>query len=640
LRELQIPAVLLGDKSVLKSNEAAELLVVLAAVVEPTNAGLLRKALATQLLGLVAHQLVQLEDDAAEWSTWSSAFREWNELWVSQGFVQMFRRWLDHAMVSPRLLGFVDGERRVTNLLHLMELLHRASRDGHLGPAGVLHWLGQAYADAKNGVASDESQIRLESDEAAVKITTVHKSKGLEYPIVYCSYLVTEQQTHRDGAKVVTFHDDDGLVKIDVGSSKLGAHIASTQREALAESVRLLYVAVTRAKHRCILVWGKENDLKKTAFASLLHPLDGRGSELDKIDEPTLRRPIEAWSARCDGAVSIRRVPSGYSGAPYTKPPRTLPVLAAKQVVRHVTAWQRTTSFSAMTAGADHGTANLAIDALARDRDQRITALTSVAHPLQPVDLNEFPRGATAGNFFHELLEVVDFQSSSTEMSPAVMSKLQLYRYDEERWGQVVPRALQNILSTPLDDGRGPFCLRDLPGSARVSEMEFALPLTANEHAEPLQTQLANVFRIQTTSANDSSYAARVAQLPLGVVSGFVKGFIDLVFEHEGRYFVLDYKTNHLGAAWQNYEHPALETAMIDGHYHLQSHLYSLAVSRHLSRTVKGYDPSQNFGGVFYLFLRGMGGPQSAGTGVYFQRPSAERLQALDEIFPLGLVRS
>jgi exodeoxyribonuclease V beta subunit len=649
LHELQIPAVLLGDKSVFNSEEATELLVVLAAVVEPTNAGLLRKALATSLLGLAAHQLVQLEDDAAEWSNWSNAFRQWNEIWLAQGFVQMFRCWLDHEKVSRRLLGFLDGERRVTNLLHLMELMHRAARDGHLGPAGLLHWLGQSCADAINGIASDESQIRLESDEAAVKITTVHKSKGLEYPIVYCSYLVSEGLVWGNDKKVVSFHDDDGLVKLDVGSSKLSAHVALTANEALAENVRLLYVAVTRAKHRCVLLWGQEKELKNTAFASLLFPLEGRvmpprpGSicgDLGDLSEAMMREPLEAWSARCAGAVSSRNVPSDYSAAPYAKPSRTLSVMAARPVARPVSAWQRTTSFSAMTSGAEHGDSLFAADALARDRDQHLASPTSLAHPLQPVELNEFPKGATAGNFFHELLEVIDFQSDASDLVPAVIAQLQLFRYDEERWRHVVPRALQNILTTPLDDGRGPFSLRDISPTARISELEFALPLAAIPHAEPLQSKLADVFRVPLQDADDNRYAARVAQLPLGAINGFVKGFIDLVFEHDGRFFVLDYKTNHLGATWRNYERAAMEEAMVDGHYHLQSHLYSVAVSRHLARTVKGYEPSKHFGGVFYLFLRGMAGPKGTGTGVYFQRPSFERLQALDEIFPVGQVLS
>lgn len=643
LRALQIPAVLLGDKSVLDSDEAKELLVVLAAAAEPTNASLLRNALATRLIGLAAHELVALEGDAVGWSLWSEVFRKWHEVWIDQGFVQMFRRFLEHDQVQPRLLGLTDGERRVTNLLHLMELVHRAAREGHLGPAGVVHWLSQAPSNAEGGVAPEEAQIRLESDEAAVKLTTVHRSKGLEYPIVFCPYVANEGLMFAADEKTVRFHEADGATTLDVGSAAMGAHVAMARQEALAENIRLLYVAVTRAKHRCVLLWGYSREFKLTSLASLLYPLSSRSAgddalfgSLGRLAEADLRAPLMEWGARSHGAVSVRRANLQDRGTPYTSTVPAAPLLPARTISTRVTAWQRTTSFSAMTAAADHATAS---DALVRDHDEAVSALVLPERGAQ-VPLGGFPRGAKAGNFFHELLETMDFAQPPEAMVPAVRSQLQLYRYDEAPWLDVVPQVLSDVARTPLDDGHGAFCLADLAAEKRIPELEFALPLGHVNNETPLQMQLAEAFAVDAASPGEERYAREVGKLHLGVLTGFVKGFIDLVFEHDGRFYVLDYKTNHLGRAWEHYKTECLATAMVDGHYHLQSHLYALAVSRHLARTLPGYDGRKHFGGVFYLFLRGMGGPQRPMSGVYFQRPSESRLAALDAIFPPGQVHA
>ncbi|MDX2020380.1 MAG: exodeoxyribonuclease V subunit beta [Deltaproteobacteria bacterium] len=643
LRALQIPAVLLGDKSVLDSDEAKELLVVLAAVAEPTNAALLRNALATRLLGLSAHELVALESDASGWSLWSEVFRSWHELWISRGFVQMFRRFLEHEQVQPRLLGLTDGERRVTNLLHLMELVHRAARQGHLGPAGVVHWLGQAPSNAEGGVAPEEAQIRLESDEAAVKLTTVHRSKGLEYPIVFCPYVANEILMFSADQKAVRFHEADGSVTLDVGSAAMGEHVAMARLETLAENVRLLYVALTRAKHRCVLLWGySSREFKETSLASLLYPLGTRAvgddifGSLGRLTEPELRAPLELWSARCEGAVSVRRANLQDRGVPYVSRTPLAPLLPAREPATRVTVWQRTTSFSGMTAAADHATASLAV---ARDHDE-LSLIQALPERGSQVPLGAFPRGAKAGNFFHELLETMDFAASAQALVPAVRAQLQLYRYDETPWSDVLPQVLSSIVRTPLDDGRGAFCLADLPPQKRIAELEFALPLGNVSNETPLQVQLAHAFAVDAATPAEERYAREVSKLHLGALTGFVKGFVDLVFEHAGRFFVLDYKTNHLGRAWADYAPDRLETAMVDGHYHLQSHLYALAVARHLARTLPGYDSRTHFGGVFYVFLRGMGGPQRPMSGVYFQRPSEARLAALDAIFPPGQVHA
>ncbi len=645
LRALQIPAVLLGDTSVLDADEARELMIVLTAMAEPTNAAAMRQALATRLMGVSASALVQMEEDAALWSSWSERFRLWHQIWVEQGFVQAFRGWFEHENVGPRLLGYLDGERKITNLLHLMELIHRAAREGHLGPAGVLQWLGQGPRNAEGGVAPDEAQIRLESDEAAVKLTTVHRAKGLEYPIVYCPYVCHDFLLMKNDRTVVRFHDEDGRGALDLGSSQLASHLDKASWEALAENVRLLYVALTRARHRCTVVWGYREGIKETALAWLLFPLhqrdrskEGQFGSLGRLDQTQLRAPIEAWQARAPGAVGCR-VAIDEPGQRYVTDEKAAPLPGARVVQARVQRWQRTTSFSAMTSSAAKAMVlGHEVDVMARDRDESTSLVPTDFDRATHVPLADFPRGAKAGNFFHELLEVADFAASAGQLGPAVKAQLDLYRYPSVPWDQLVPSALVDVLGTPLQAHGDSFCLRDLASHDRLPELEFALPLSLSDqegHLQEghLQERLSQAFALGAKTDVERSYPKRVAQLQLGQLQGFVKGFVDLVFHRNGRFYLADYKTNHLGRAWVNYGTPQLEAAMGQGHYFLQSHLYALALHRHLSRTVPSYSYESHFGGVFYLFLRGMGGLEHGDSGVFFHRPPWVRMAALEALF-------
>lgn len=644
LRALQVPAVLLGDKSVLDTPDAQQLSTVLAAIVEPTNAAALRQALATPLMGLSAASLVQLEEDAALWSEWAERFRTWHELWIERGFVQMFRRWLEHETVEPRLLGHVDGERRITNLLHLMELIHRAAREQHLGPAGVLHWLGQAPRNSEGGVAPDEAQIRLESDEAAVKLTTVHRSKGLEYPVVYCPFVCKDLLLIRHDKTLVKFHDEEGHVGVDLGSTRFASHLERSTREAMAENLRLLYVALTRAKHRCTIVWGYHGGFKESALASLLFPLSRRELRADspfgslgKLSDDQLREAIRTWSGRCAGAVQVRDADVG-AASPYVAPRSSGVWRGRRTVERKVTDWLRTTSFSALTAHAARGTGgNEGITEVGqRDRDER--APTTEGSLGRGVPLAGFPRGAKAGNFFHGLLEALPFSAHPSELVAPVKAQLELFRYPLEPWQEVVPEALHEVLQTPLEGEGESFRLAQIDPSQRQAELEFALPLAMAMPGEgqaglppALQAELSRIFHLETASEGERRYAARVAQLDVGALRGFVKGFIDLVFEWNGRFYLADYKTNHLGGTFNDYRPLQLEAAMVQGHYFLQSHLYTLALHRHLARTVRAYDYDEHFGGVFYLFLRGM--RRDGREGVFFHRPPVGRVRALEGLF-------
>lgn len=643
LRELNVPAVVLGDRSVFESPEARELQQVLGAVVEPSRTEL-RRALATELLAVSANDFARMETDPALWDAWAGRFRDWGRIWVEKGFVQMLDALVVDATVTERMLRLVDGDRRLTNLLHLMELLRTAAKESHLGPSGLLHWLSEQRGDAKK--RAEHAEIRLENDEAAVKLTTIHKAKGLEYPIVYCPYLWDGRLLHKNDEAAFTFHDptDENRIKLDLGSPDYHAHREQAELEVLAENIRLLYVALTRAKHRVSIVWGGFNDVDTSALFSLLYPPavpDGETVSIRQfknrkreVDDDAMYRVFEERSRAALGAIGVRTLEPDAVGEPLPSEGLTGAELRVREVEREFRSKWRMTSFSGLTSG--QGAAPIE-PREGRDHDEIAAppaALGTESAALDsPIVLAEFARGANAGTFYHSVLEHLDFCDPSGIL-PLVSEKLVEAGYDAAKWTETVARSVTDVLGTPL--GADPsFLLGNVPAARRLNELEFHLPVADGLTAEvtPVTQQaLARVFSAHPSPGVPADYADVVARLRFLPVEGFLKGYIDLVLEHEGRFYVVDYKTNFLGSSAGAYERTKLPNAMAHGHYYLQYHLYALAVHRYLERRVTSYRYDTHFGGALYLFVRGMSPALGASHGVFFEKPPFARIEALSKL--------
>jgi exodeoxyribonuclease V beta subunit len=254
LRRHGIHSVITSDESVLESAEACDLLLALGGVLEPTRAFAVKRALATGLFGVTGDEIALLDDDPARFQDRTERLRKLNELWVTRGFVRMFRALLDDAGTAEHLLSLSGGERRFTNFLHLGEILHRASVEEHLGPAALVRFLS-LQMERRN--RPDDSEIRLESDDAAVRLLTVHKAKGLEFDVVYCPFTWSSRQVKNDTVPRL-FHDEAhrALLDVDFDKKRREPRVQAVQREGLAEELRVLYVALTRARHRTTVIWG------------------------------------------------------------------------------------------------------------------------------------------------------------------------------------------------------------------------------------------------------------------------------------------------------------------------------------------------------------------------------------------------
>ena len=674
LRALSVRSVVLGDQSVFEETQAQDVALVLTAVAEPTSSGALRAALTTELLGVTASRLAAMDanredNGAGSWTWWIERFRQLNELWVQRGFVQMFRALLSVAGVEQRLLALEDGERRVTNVRHLMELLHTASSTLHLGAAGLLQWLAVQRSPENARARPEAAQMRLESDEHAVKITTIHRSKGLEYPIVYCPQLWDGRLLFPHEKRDLLFHDpqDANVAKLDIAPLEGGVSTRRAEWEKLAEHVRLLYVALTRAKVRCTVVWGAfRGAFDTSALGYLLHPspmssepptVDDVRAHLAGLTDEGMLADIDELARTSDGAVSMRLLDLNRTAAPLQRPAHEQPQLVAREVTHSIEHWWRTASFSELASS------RASFDS--RDRDDPAVTPTPLpehepAEPRRAITLADFPRGARAGNFFHAVLENLDFEQD--DRRELIRHQLAAHGFDQDRYEDLVETALTEVLDTALPVRRGPrrFTLRHLPRSRRLDELEFIVPVAgaAKRRVVPRGTQLelffsgddapadggvvalgrftanklAAVFEDHPSEHLAPDYAQRVARLGFLPLEGYLKGYIDLIYVHDERWYLVDYKTNHLGDHISDYEQARLPQAMAHGHYYLQYHLYAVALHRYLGRRLKGYDYERHFGGVQYLFLKGMTPDTGSSCGVFHERPPLARIEALSDL--------
>jgi exodeoxyribonuclease V beta subunit len=639
LMQLGIPTVLDGDSNVLESETADELCQVLWAVAAPSDGRKLGAALISTLLGVGAASLERMRSAGEGEQDWLERFAAWNQLWHARGFMPMFHALLDDADVRARLLARSDGERRLTDLLHLGELLHDAATRQHLGPLALLQWLGEMRSDRSKRaeLAGESAQVRLEHDEHALRIATIHRSKGLEYPIVFAPFLWTTFSMQNAPAR---FHDpaDHYARKLDIGSGRLADHKALARDEELAEALRIAYVAITRAKHRCYLVWGRFTQGGHSPLGYLLHHAPGRLEPADvdlalkhTPDDAALRAALEALAIRSEGAIELRAIAE--TAAPYRVAATRVETLAARSASRHLQSELRATSFSRLTAAPEHAVGGDE----GPDVDGNAPAEVEPAPlPAQPLALHELPAGPGPGTLVHAIYEHIDFQRSDPAQLPAQAAlALSAFGLDAERLQAGVVRGIDQSLRTPLDAADPTFTLANIAPSARMNELEFML-CTPNAPRQLSAARLAAVFERAAIRERLPDYPDSVRALPNAAPAQFLKGFIDLVFRRGERWYLADYKSNLLGLEPAAYAQPALARAMAEHHYVLQYHLYTLALHRYLQLRVPDYDYARHFGGVYYLFIRGMAPEHPFGTGVFFDRPTPDTLTALSETLGLA----
>ena len=624
LTGLGIHSVLYTTGNLFDTEEARQAERVLQAVAEPNDETAVRAALATDLLGLDGASIERLSGDPAAWEERVRRFHDWRDTWERHGFVRMFRDLLRAEGVRQRLLALPGGERRLTNVLHLAEVLHGEEARRRAGTGGLIQWLATQRDEETPRL--EEHQLRLESDADAVKVVTIHKSKGLEYPVVFCPF---NWGPSRAG-DVYNFHDEKDGWQLNVALEDAGDEARrAAEREQLAENVRLLYVSVTRAKNRCILVWGPINRAETSSLAWILHGPEGDPSSA--VDETAarvagmggegLRREMEAIAAASNGAVEVGSMPEEAGPAIRPDAGRT-GALEAREFRREVERAFAIASFSSLVEDADRGVT--AGEGLAErpDHDERVPRRAAEAAPGRP-DIFSFPRGPRAGKCLHAVFERIDFTDVGRgALDGIVKAALAEYGY-EPIWCDTLCDMIGRVVEAPLDPERG-VRLSGLDRGRCLHELGFTFPLQALTPAG-----LRELFAGAAGIAGD--IPERLGSLRFRPVEGFMKGFIDLVFEHGGRFYLVDWKSNHLGARAEHYGAEALAAVMGEDLYVLQYHLYAVALHEYLKARLRDYDYDRHFGGVFYVFLRGVDPALGPGFGIFRDRPDRRLVETLAE---------
>jgi exodeoxyribonuclease V beta subunit len=587
-----IPSVLYSAADVFKSHEALELERILAAVIEPTHERVLKAALTADALGLTGEALEALTRDDRAWETRLIQFQKYHRRWQEKGFVQMLRTLLLEQGVRARLLSYPDGERRLTNMLHLAELLHRLCNESRLGMNGLLKRLGEQIRD-RNATHSEEYELRLERDEKAVRVVTIHRSKGLEYDIVFCPYSWSGSEINKN--QDLVFHDEGRLI-LDL--EKTGAHRQTQVRERLAEEVRLLYVALTRARHRCYFVWGNFKGGQNSGLGHLL------GKEESGTPRSTGIRDRIYRALGGEPAIELVELddiqPQLYRPAPED----TLPLMSLA-FNREIDCTYGISSFTRLISG--HGSEPEAPDEDAIEVEE--PEAPSAPLPEATGSIFDFPRGTGPGTCLHHILEDLDFTDLAA-MPDLVRSKLNAFSI--HGFDAAVCEMIRNTMRVPLEPTVPQLSLSSIAKEARLSELEFYFPVGAVERDSLVE--LLGDRRLQFQ--------------PL---SGFLKGFIDLVFAYHGRFYIVDWKSNWLGPIPDAYSTIAMEAEMARRFYHLQLSIYAVALHRFLRARQPGYTYEKNFGATYYLFLRGIR-PAQPELGVYRARPSLDFVSQLDAV--------
>jgi len=661
LADAGVPAVLAGAGSVFDTQAADEWRRLLEALERPTSASRAGAAALTWFLGWSASEVATASDE--RWEDLHGRLHRWAHVLRTRGVAALAETIMHSERVPERVLGVTDGERRLTDLRHIGELLHGAAMEEQLGITALTTWLRHRITDAADELGIEERSRRLESDDAAVQVLTIHRSKGLEFPIVYLPYLWHPSPVTRTG-EPVSFHDpDDGDVrKVDVGleGKSYRAHRSRSLSEQRGEDLRLMYVALTRARHQAVVWWAGTKDCRNSPLGRLVFFRGEDGSIADggdhsPLDEAAMER-FGAIAAGAPGCISVERSTLGRQ--PWWSPRLDpLPELAAAAFERELDRRWRRTSYSALTAGAHEAVvgsepeADVVSDEPAEPVAVAVPGDAGLDGPLAAPSLfAAMPGGVRVGTFVHDVLEETDFAAAdlSGEIAGHVGRAVARRSVDVGSADAVVA-GLRAAIETPLGPLAGGLRLRDVPRADRLDELTFELPLAGGDRAagEVTTDAIAAVLRRHVAAGDPlAGYADRLAEPELRqAVRGYLTGSIDLVLRLPGavpRFAVADYKSNWLAAASEeltlgHHRPAALAAEMQRMHYVLQGLLYTVALHRYLRWRLPGYSASENLAGILYLFLRGMAGAETpfvdgGPCGVFAWRTPGALVEELSDV--------
>lgn len=629
LHERGLRSVYLSDReSVFAQRIAKDVFYVVNACAEPRNPDRIHSALASRLVDLSFSELNFIHNDAREWERRVEQFLAYHEQWQRQGFLAMLHRLLHDFQVPAKLLNDrINGERQLADVLHIAELLQQQSLVLDGMPALVNYFAEQLSErhgyQANSRTQAEEQQIRLESDEALIKIVTIHKSKGLQYPLVFMPFVAyTKSDAHR--IKVpANYHDEDGNLQTLWVAEGDGKQRLSD--EILAEDVRKIYVALTRAQYATFIALEKTKDYQVNPLFYLLnggHPLNE--PLYDCVKHVWQENPHTAVTPLLEDEPKVSVMVSHEGQVQLNA--RQMPSerrLENWWVASYSALSQRISSEAPLPAPTTADEMN--------QRDERETAeqtserpvLDVYDSPASPDSIHHLPKGAGPGTFLHNLLEDAAHSGFDNVATDAKLRAELVERRCLTEYWQPYRESLDAWLAAYL---KQPFAINEQ--AAHVSLQQLTV-----YQAEPefwFAVNHVNTVELDTLISQHIHPDQRRPALSEAQLNGMLKGFIDLVFEYDGRYYVADYKSNWLGKDDTAYSYEAMRAKILASRYDLQYVIYTLALHRLLqARLGSDYDYDAHVGGAVYLFLRGH---RAVTAGAFTDRPPRQLIEALDRL--------
>lgn len=612
-----VPAVISGADDVLASEEASELVRIAAAIAAPFDRRAVSVALSTRLWGSSAMEISAAVSDGGElqWGDITEQFASLRETWRTRGVSAAMADLIASRRSAERLLALPDGERRLTNVRHVVELLHEASAADGISVEAIGAWVARERSVTNT---PGRRELRLETDSEAVQILTIHKAKGLEFDVVFCPTLWHSFANRKGplGITAVAGEDADGRRVLDLGSPRQPDRLTRAAKEESAEGQRLAYVAMTRAVHRCYVAHGDIGSGDTAASGSAL-------GHLLRHEVMNARDVIGALVASSGGEMTLRDLVADQPRATMTACTSKMitPVVTTLSIAPTQLETWRINSFTGLVADRPSETP--------RDvADERFDAdaLEASSATIVATGFRAFPAGRTAGIALHELFERLDFTLHSAPAT-RMLAQRSLDRFGLRGDEAQAVRRLDDVMAmvervcesaVPGTD----FALRDVRTDATMREWRFDMSVATTSVRRIADALAAH------GSPHAKAYAPLLRTLRDSSLGGYLGGVIDLIFEHQGRWWIADWKSNQLGTADEQYAPDALGAVMMQAHYTLQYHLYMLALHRFLRVRVRDYDPVTHWGGVAYVFLRGV--QPGRDDGWFVDAPTPALLGALD----------
>jgi len=566
-----IPAITIDDSKVLQSQEAKYVYYLLNAFYE-SNVSTINKALLNPLTGYTRLEIFQLDQDEE-----LKNFKRYGLLWKEAGIYATLMQFIVDYGVKGNLLNNTsgNGKRIVTNLYQLIEILHKVQSNKNFSQAELINWLKRGLEGMK--LEGDEFEQRIESDEKAIEIVTIHKSKGLEYNIVFAPFLDLKSENNRD---FCSFKDDStGEYLFGITENLADEQCEMVERQLEQENRRLIYVAITRAVYKCYIArFTRYQDTSLTPFVKSIQ------SSQDQVELINFSQAME-----------IDKV---YRYTKSTDQQFSIPSYADRFDLNEK--YWRKLSYSSLAKKPVYTKKQNAFIDL-KDYESFI--------------FKKLQKGNITGNLLHHIFENIDFTNGQYWERYIHASLIRFMPKQLENYKAPLVQLLEEVLNAKIEIDNQEFRLSELPKEKRLNELEFDFNVPA------FNTQALNALSTLEYPFSVNAY---------GELEGIMNGKMDLFFEHDGLFYILDWKSNFLGDSLDFYSREVLNEVMLENNYHLQYLIYTIAAKKYLEQRLPYFDYEKHFGGVIYLFIRGL--RKDSNSGTFVCKPALNRIEELENV--------